>query len=173
MAFCQNCGTQLDEGARFCPSCGQAQQEAGESSQQSYQQTGYQQQNYQQPYTQAGYQQATVSSDAEQNKVMGILAYLGPLSLIPYFAAKESPFARYHAIQGLNMFILVLVYGIANSILTGIFSAIAYWLGMIVSTILGLGGIAFTVLAILGIVNVCKGEMKPLPVIGGIEIIKQ
>ncbi|MDR0818680.1 MAG: zinc-ribbon domain-containing protein [Oscillospiraceae bacterium] len=23
MAFCSNCGTQIDDGVKFCPSCGQ------------------------------------------------------------------------------------------------------------------------------------------------------
>ena len=39
------------------------------------------------------------AEDAEKNKVMGILAYLGILVLVPILAAKDSPFAKYHANQ--------------------------------------------------------------------------
>src|SRR5471030_1450735 len=41
------------------------------------------------------------SDDVEKNKVFGILAYLGPLCLVPILVAKDSPFAKYHANQGL------------------------------------------------------------------------
>jgi hypothetical protein len=38
--------------------------------------------------------------DAQDNKIMAILAYLGLLFLVPFLAAKESPFARFHTNQG-------------------------------------------------------------------------
>ena len=47
----------------------------------------------------------SAAADAEQNKVFGILAYLGILCLIPLLAAKDSRFARYHANQGLVLFL--------------------------------------------------------------------
>ncbi|MDO4733556.1 MAG: zinc ribbon domain-containing protein, partial [Bacillota bacterium] len=36
-------------------------------------------------------------ADIEQHKVMGVLAYLSWLVLIPIFAAPKSKFARFHA----------------------------------------------------------------------------
>ena len=77
--------------------------------------------------------------DAQDNKVMAILAYFGPLVLVPILAARESRFARYHANQGLVLLIV---------------------------------GIVFLVLAVIGIINASKGEMKPLPGIGGISVLK-
>lgn len=49
------------------------------------------------PDTTASYSQ----QDIDQNKIMGILSYFGILVLIPIFAAKESPFARFHANRAL------------------------------------------------------------------------
>jgi len=95
----------------------------------------------------------------ENNKLMGILSYIGILVLIPIFAAKDDPFVRYHANQGLVNFIVALV----ASVLTAI---------PIVGIVAGLVGIVCFVFSILGIINVVKGEMKPLPFIGGIQIIK-
>lgn len=95
----------------------------------------------------------------ENNKLMGILSYIGILVLIPIFAAKDDPFVRYHANQGLVNFIVALV----ASVLTAI---------PIVGIVAGLVGIVCFVFSILGIINAVKGEMKPLPFIGGIEIIK-
>src|SRR3954470_1008619 len=54
------------------------------------------------------------TSDIEQNKVYAILAYLGPLFLVPLLAAPNSKFARYHANQGLVLF-LATVIGVVGS----------------------------------------------------------
>ncbi len=45
------------------------------------------------------------AEDADRNKVFGILAYLGFFCLVPIIVAKDSPFAKYHANQGLVLFI--------------------------------------------------------------------
>lgn len=99
-------------------------------------------------------------ADVEQNKIMGILAYI--IFFIPLLAARESKFAMYHANQGLVLFLA----GIAVSILGSIIPILGWFV------ILPLGMLAITVLAILGIVNAAKGQIKPLPIIGGISIIK-
>lgn len=95
----------------------------------------------------------------ENNKLMGILSYIGILVLIPIFAAKDDPFVRYHANQGLVNFIVALVAGVLTAI-------------PIVGIVAGLVGIVCFVFAILGIINVVNGKMQPLPLIGGIEILK-
>ena len=159
MAFCGKCGAQLNDGAKFCPSCG-----APTGSEQAQQQT------YQQPQQQA---YAPVQSDAQQNKVMGILAYLSWLVIVPWIAAKESPFARYHTNQGLVLAIVEIAWWILSAILRAIATA-AYSLGFlaVIGVISWILGIVFLVFSILGIVNAAKGEMKPLPIIGGIKILK-
>lgn len=159
MAFCGKCGAQLNDGAKFCPSCG-----APTGSEQAQQQT------YQQPQQQA---YAPVQSDAQQNKVMGILAYLSWLVIVPWIAAKESPFARYHTNQGLVLAIVEIAWWILSAILTAIATA-AYSLGFlaVIGVISWILGIVFLVFSILGIVNAAKGEMKPLPIIDGIKILK-
>ncbi|MGI6365430.1 MAG: hypothetical protein ACOX2G_06765 [Bacillota bacterium] len=91
---------------------------------------------------------------------MGILAYI--IFFIPLLAARDSKFAMYHANQGLVLFLA----GIVVSILGSIIPLLGWFL------ILPLGMLAVTVLAIIGIINAAKGLLKPLPVIGGISIIK-
>lgn len=39
MAYCKQCGAELEEGAAFCPKCGAAQNEAQQSNPESAQQT--------------------------------------------------------------------------------------------------------------------------------------
>ncbi|QJD83198.1 DUF4870 domain-containing protein [Cohnella herbarum] len=102
----------------------------------------------------------TVSeSDIRQNKGITIVAYI--LFFIPLLAAKESPFAQFHAKQGFNLFLLAL----AVNIVLGIIPIIG-WL------LLPLANLGVLVLAIIGILNVVNGQVKRLPLIGDIVILK-
>ena len=179
MAFCGNCGTKVEDGVKFCPGCGAAaaptqaavQNHGGAvSNQPQVQNNAGTAPVYTAPVVPGAPGQADIK-DAQDNKVMAILAYFGPLVLIPMFAAKDSKFARYHSNQGLVLFIACIIYSIAYSIVNAIVLAIS-WRLYFITSILGLVSIAFTVWAVLGIINACKGEMKPLPFIGHITILK-
>ena len=252
MAFCQNCGTQLNEGSKFCPNCGTPMQmESGAASalqegnpvaveaaatepmqaaagsvavlekdvapaapaqeqpapqpgvyqqpapqpgvyqqpapqqgayQQpapqpgAYQQPSPQQGAYQQPAPQQGaYQQPVqgyVPSEAQMKKGMAILAYFGILFLIPLFAAKNDPFARYHTNQGLVLFIFMVIFNILSNVLTNILIEISPMLTLIVSGVFGILTLLLCIFALIGIIRAAKGQMKPLPIIGGIRILK-
>jgi uncharacterized membrane protein len=100
------------------------------------------------------------SGDVEKNKVMAVLAYI--LFLIPLLAAKESKFAMFHTNQGLVLFL----GAIAVNIVGGIIPILGWFV------ILPLGNLFIFILAIIGIINAAKGEAKPLPLIGGIKILK-
>jgi len=101
-------------------------------------------------------------ADAEQNKIMGILAYI--IFLIPLLAAKESRFAMYHANQG-----LVLFFGIIAVMFASIILAFIPIVGWLISFCAWIGLMVF---AIMGIINASKGECKPLPLIGNFQILK-
>lgn len=112
------------------------------------------------------------SDDVNQNKVFGILAYLGLLVLVPIFAAQDSQYAKFHANQGL----MLLIFEVAAYIMIGIFRFALFFIpfsGIIISSLLGFCifciSLAFT---ILGIINACSGEPKKLPIIGEITILK-
>ena len=111
------------------------------------------------------------SADIEQNKVMAVLAYIGPLVLVPILAAKDSKFAKFHANQGLTLFICSFVYCIALFIISFILYSISDWFGIFVH-ILRLLNIGFLVLAVLGIINAVNGQAKELPIIGKFQLLK-
>lgn len=102
---------------------------------------------------------------------MSVLAYFGPLVLIPMLAARDSAFARYHSNQGLLLCIASIIYGIAYSILSAVILAISWRLYFVVSLI-GLVGFVFAVLAVIGIINAVNGRAKELPIIGKYRILK-
>lgn len=107
------------------------------------------------------------AKDIEDNKVMGILAYLSWLVLIPLLAAKGSKFARFHANQGLVLAIAEIVAGIALSILSGL-----PFIGWIFGLVSGVFGLVCLVFSVLGIVNAANGKAKELPFVGGFRILK-
>lgn len=89
---------------------------------------------------------------------MAVLSYF--LFFIPLIAAKDSKLAMFHANQS-----LVLLIGWVISMFIGVVPV----LGWIASPLLGL---ALFILWIIGIVNAAQGQMKELPVIGTIKILK-
>ena len=103
--------------------------------------------------------------DAEKNKVFGILAYI--IFFIPLIAAKDSPFAKYHANQGLALFLTMIVSLTALTILEFV-----PFVGFVFGLLHVLVYLGFMVLVVLGIVNAAAGKCVPLPIIGGIKLIK-
>lgn len=96
----------------------------------------------------------TTKADIDKNKTMAILAYF--IFFLPLLTdAKDSKFAKFHANQAL---LVTLIY-IAGFVLTFLLIGfLVYILGF--------------VLWIMGIISAANGEMKRLPLIGNIEIIK-
>ncbi|MCH5266021.1 MAG: hypothetical protein J1F02_08990 [Lachnospiraceae bacterium] len=118
------------------------------------------------------------SEDVSQNKVYGVLAYLGLLFLVPLFAAKDSLYARFHTNQGLVLFLSEIILTIAGQIIGFVFRTIITvltlgLLGWIIPTIINFAvSVVCLVYTILGIVNACSGEPKKLPIIGNITLLK-
>lgn len=142
--FCHSCDAEVGD-TRFCPKCGIDLTAPIEAN----------------PFN-------AEAEDIAKNKMYGILSYLGILALVPLFAAKDSPFARFHCNQGL----VLLIANVAVVVL----KSIIHTLPSILYTILNLGlsgiSICVAVFAIMGLVYACKGEKKALPIIGDIQILK-
>jgi|SRR6185312_7240298 len=93
----------------------------------------------------------------QQNKtLMGILAYLGILIIIPFLMDKEDPFVKFHIKQGLLLVIVeVVIWAIG-------YSYILFQLWPLIELI----NLAVLIFSIIGIVNVAQGHQKELPLIG-------
>jgi uncharacterized membrane protein len=110
--------------------------------------------------------------DAEKNKIFGILAYLGILCLVPIFAAKDSPFAKYHANQGLTLFLAEIVLWIGLAVINGVLYVILSPSLGFIHFLLSLIQLVPLVLLVMGIINASQGKCVPLPITGGIKLLK-
>lgn len=94
-------------------------------------------------------------ADAEENKLLAALCYLGPFFLLSWLMKPKSKFVRYHVNQGLVLFLCWIVINIFDFIpfmwLANIFGVVCFF---------------------CGIANALKGRRKPLPIIGEITLIK-
>jgi uncharacterized membrane protein len=89
------------------------------------------------------------------NTIMGVLSYLGPLVIIPYLVGRNNSFVKFHIKQGL------VVFGL---------EVIVWLLGFMVGPLwilLSIVNLATLILSIIGIINVVQGKEKVLPLVGG------
>ena len=106
--------------------------------------------------------QKKTSENIDELTAISALSYLGILFFIPMVTNPKSEFAMYHANQGLLLLIAVMAINTVGSIIP----FIGWFL------ILPLGNIFVFVLFVMGVINALGGAMKPLPLIGGFELIK-
>lgn len=163
MRFCTGCGAQLEDGAKFCSVCDQKVEPAQTQAPPVAGDGGFQSklddavnQFTNTPNTTSEYSPEDISN----NKVMSFLSYLWILFIVPLIAAPNSPYAKFHANQGLLLFLFDIVIAIVAMIPV---------VGWIISAV---GGALVLIFRIIGIVNSLKGEAKELPLIGKYRIIK-
>jgi uncharacterized membrane protein len=100
-------------------------------------------------------QQSSMPPKAPDNQtLMGVLAYLGPLVIISYVTSKDDPFVKFHIKQGLVLLVIEVAVW---------FVGMALWAIWPLLQVINLGTL---VLAILGIINVTKKLEKELPIVG-------
>ncbi len=114
------------------------------------------------------------TEDVRNNKVYGILAYIGILFLVPLLAAKDSQYARFHANQGLVLFISEVLLNLVGRVVVfvigiGTLGLLTNFASILVNLIVSAISIVYLV---IGILNACSGEPKTLPIIGGITILQ-
>ncbi|MEG2597082.1 MAG: DUF4870 domain-containing protein [Oscillospiraceae bacterium] len=104
--------------------------------------------------------------NSTNEKVMNVLSYIGFLFVIGLITNGNNPVVRYHANQGLLLFIA----GIIGNVVMKVVACLPFlgWIGSI-----GVGAVSICSLAltVIGVVHAANGEQKPLPVIGRFSLI--
>ncbi len=111
--------------------------------------------------------------DIKKNKFISVIAYIPLLCFIPIIFKKDSEFAKFHANQGLSLFITEFIMAVlyfALSFIASVFSLIPLTIGL--NFISSFMLIIVLSLMLVGVMNASGGLAKSLPFIGGIEIIK-
>jgi uncharacterized membrane protein len=147
MPFCAKCGSEVANGAAFCPKCGAPQGAA------------------------AGGGAATASSGLEEN-VAGLLCYvLGWLTGLIFFLIDKRPFVRFHAAQSLVTFGALHIL----QIILGFFFGVSLFLGRGAGMGFGLGillvwclNLLILVLWIVCMVQAFQKQRFKLPITGDI-----
>ncbi|MGI5896447.1 MAG: hypothetical protein ACOX6U_05760 [Oscillospiraceae bacterium] len=106
--------------------------------------------------------------DVQENKFLCILCYIGFLFVIPLVAKPQSRYVKYHANQGLLLFLFEIAVGFVTSMFSLVFGIIH--LGFIA----GIVNLALSALSLFfmvyGIIATCEGHIKPLPVLGDLFV---
>ena len=181
MSFCNNCGNQLSDDDKFCPSCGKPVEPVADG-----EQTGTNGANPDFSYNGTLFDDFTNTSDKtgefdvadiRDNKVYAILSYIGILVLVPLIAAPNSKFARFHANQGLVLLIGEIAFNIVRTVLLSVLKislrfGILSVLYSVISIITGILNLIFAVFAIIGIIYAAQGKAKELPIVSKINLLK-
>lgn len=119
-------------------------------------------------------------SEITEGRNMALLSYIVPV--IPYFyKEKDNRFVKFHARQGMNLFLVLIIYTVVYNILTTaikvghtmnrggvIIKMTPWWITFPLSII----GCVLAVMDIMGIVQVLNGETQELPIIKDLKIFK-
>lgn len=187
MSYCSKCGSYIPDSALKCPACGKLKIGAAETAQQAERQakpksgfdtsSAQRSQSYHYGYTQneqhssgesrpkqdpyARYETGVSGEDqdAEENKVLAALGYLGPMVILPLILKPNSPFVRFHANQSIALLLF--------SILCSVCSIVPFF-GWMISAF---GGVFTLVSLFRGFIDAMNGKRKKLPIIGDIKIL--
>lgn len=178
MPYCSNCRTFIPDGVDTCPKCGTKDPRYSTAQQINPPPV--------QPTVSSGSGKSFVqllkkilktedktatfdSSDISTNSNNAVLAYLGPLAIIPLITARKSKFAMFHCCQGLmNSIFGVLYLIIMQEVLNFLPSLLALLLLIPSFIVLAL----FPISLLLGIVHAIRGKAVTLPVFGRIDLMR-
>ena len=124
---------------------------------------------------------AHTGKPTDRERVLGAIAYIGPLFIVSYLMAEHSKFVKYHASQGLAFFLAVLILRIVlGGIMAMVFipsTVVSYRTGMmgmmyggagIVGFVMMLVSLAILIVGIIAIVKAAQGEEWEMPVVGAL-----
>ena len=102
----------------------------------------------------------------DQDRVLLVFAYLGPLALLSLIAARRE-FVKWHAKQGALLALLTSVlWLLARGLYLLIRPKLWAWLGVLFGTLAGLTALGLALLLLFCIVRGLEGERFKIPLLG-------
>jgi len=105
------------------------------------------------------------SQEINDGKVFAILSYALSFVALPFFLVplimRNNDFSLYHAKQSLMIWLLGVASGVVSSVLVA-----TLLLACVAPIVLIVLGVFSLVINIMGLINSCKGVVKPVPLIG-------
>lgn len=147
MAFCPNCGANIEEGVVFCPNCG-ASVNAYEPIAPAYDHT-------------AEFKPEDISNNKPYCMLIYLLGTIGVV--IALLAGKDSPYAQFHIREGIK-------FTIVNILLT-ICAAVLCWT-IIVPLVAGIACIVVFVLRVIAFFQICNGKAIEPAIIRDLKFLK-
>lgn len=156
---CNHCGALISSFSRTCEYCGMSVGSTGNSTQ-DFVNGAFDTVNHATKKV-----DNMMKDDVSQDKIYGVLSYIGLLWLIPFFLRKDSRFVRFHLNQGL----ILIICNIATSLIATVCKKI----GLDFMGYVSLLNLVWFVFAILGIIHAAQGnDEAELPIIGQFRILK-
>lgn len=104
-------------------------------------------------------------------KVTGILSYFGIILWLVAYLAGDKEGAKFHLNQSLILTLISFIWGAFTGFAGRIFGAIPV-IRVVFALVCLAVSIAMFVFWIMGLVSAIKEEEKPLPYIGGVQLLK-
>lgn len=179
MPYCSNCKTFIPDGVDTCPKCGTKDSRytsappSGQSASRGNQNIPKRKKIFIEIIKKIlktndvtyGFNSADISSNSNN----AVLAYLGPLVIIPLITSRKSKFAMFHCCQGMMNTVFGLLYALVGpmilNILPGLISLLLFIPYFVFLAV-------FPVSLVLGIVHALKGKAVTLPVFGRIDLMR-
>ena len=168
MAKCPKCGAHVNNDDIFCPQC----KTKIDTEQEARPQT-----DRKNPFSEGeDFSHAYSAQDVANNRLAAALCYIPLVCLYPIlFRTRASAYVRFHANQGLVLFLAEILFSFAVWLLDYFLSPLPV-LGSLVQLSLGivvwLLRLVFFVMTVVGVYRAYTGRAKQLPLIGKITLIK-
>jgi len=111
-------------------------------------------------------------AEVKKEKFLAMIGYLPPLFFVPLMASPHSRFCRFHANQGLMVFLALAALQLAVPILFNVFSLLPFTSGILFSILSLLIKYAPLALIGIGIYHAYSDQCIRLPLIGDFDVIK-
>lgn len=160
MAKCSRCGADIEAGKSFCSFCGaRVDDNVNKEKNNDFTNMLYGGKDYSNEFD---------ARDIVENKVFCILSYLGLLFIVGLIAQPDSKVVKFHANQGLILFIVEVILGAAGGII-----GLIPFVGIIITGIIGMATSVVLIGAfVYQLVNILDGKVKKLPLVGDLTLIK-